>query len=174
MARKLVLILFLGIAALSVATAAALIPQANSPRLDGRIMAGEYSELGSLNGMEFGASLSKDGILTLALKAPTAGWVAIGLGSGFMDGSWILMAYEEGGRQAFSEQLGISHFHRPVRETKILAKAVRYEGGYTTLEFQVRASDFVKDGQLPVIMAFGRSPDFISYHERHARTLLSF
>ncbi len=174
MFRKLFVGTFLGVALVTSAMAVSLSPLDSSPRVDGIVAQGDYPYYADLNGIDFGASLAKDGILTLAIKAPTAGWVAIGLGSGFMDGSWILMAFEKDGKQEFSEQLGISHFHQRVKETKILAKAVRYSGGMTTLEFRVRAREFLKDGRLPIILAFGRSADFVSYHQRHAATLLTF
>lgn len=149
-------------------------PADKAATVDGVISPGEYPIIEKLNGIEFGASLSKDGILTLAIRAPTEGWVAIGLGSGIMDGSWMLLAYDKAGVPAYSEQLGISHFHQPVKQTKILAKSVRAEGGYTTLEFQIKASEFEKGGKLPVIMAFGKAANFTSYHERHAQTVLTF
>lgn len=174
MTRKPVALALFALALAFSAAAVPLVSGEGSPTVDGRISSGEYPSFQSYNGIEFGAALGKDGVLTLAVRAPTSGWVALGLGSGFMDGSWILMAYDKGGDKAFSEQLGISHFHQPVKETKILAKAVGHEGGLTTLEFQVRASEFVKNGRLPVIMAFGRAANFSSYHERHASTLLTF
>ncbi|HUX38981.1 MAG TPA: hypothetical protein VMV44_13860 [Rectinemataceae bacterium] len=174
MIRKLLVAAILGVALVTSALAVPLSPLDSSPKVDGIVVQGDYAYYADLNGMDFGASLGKDGILSLAIKAPTAGWVAIGLGSGFMDGSWMLMAFEKGGRQEFSEQLGISHFHQRVKETKILAKAVRFEGGMTTLEFQVKATEFLKDGRLPIILAYGRSADFVSYHQRHATTLLTY
>ena len=174
MSRKLPLALVLGLLAATAAMAIPLAAQARAPKIDGIIAKGEYGELTRLNGIEFGAALSPDGILSLAIRAPASGWVAIGLGTGIMDGSWILMAYESGGKEAFSEQKGISHFHEPIKDTKVIAKAVRSADGYTTLEFQIRQADFEKNGRLPVILAYARRADFRSYHEAHAQTVLTF
>ena len=160
--------------AVTAAMALPLAPQSARPGIDGTIRAGEYADVVTLNGIEFGAALSDTGILSLAIRAPTSGWVAIGLGTGIMDGSWILMAYEANGKPEFSEQKGISHFHRPITDTRLIARAVKTAGGSTTLEFQVRLSDFEKNGRLPVILAYGRQADFRSYHEAHAQTVLTF
>jgi hypothetical protein len=153
----------------------ALGPSGKDPTIDGAIGQGEYSQFNDFNGMQVGASLSQDGsILSLAIQAPTSGWVAIGMGSGFMDGAYMVLAYEADGKQAITEQIGVSHFHSPVKGTKLIKSAVHSVNGVTVLEFQVRAADFVKGGRLPLIMAYGRSPDFSSRHVRHASTTLTF
>jgi len=174
MSRKLAMAAILVLLSAAAVMAIPLAAQSNATTIDGRIAKGEYGDLTSLNGIEFGAALSADGILTLAIRAPTSGWVAIGLGTGIMDGSWILMAYDSDGKQSFSEQKGISHFHQPIKDTKLVAQAVRTLDGTTTLEFQVRLADFEKNGRLPVILAYGRHADFRSYHEAHAQTVLTF
>ncbi|HUX42335.1 MAG TPA: hypothetical protein VMV83_14300 [Rectinemataceae bacterium] len=174
MSRKLPIALILVLLAATAAMAIPLSAQAKSPTIDGTISRGEYGELTTLNGIEFGAALSPEGILSLAIRAPASGWVAIGLGTGIMDGSWILMAYESDGKQSFSEQKGISHFHEPIKDTRVIAKAVHTADGYTTLEFRIRLADFEKNGRLPVILAYARRADFRSYHEAHAQTVLTF
>jgi len=174
MTRKIIVSAILVSLLIVGASALTLTPRDVAPTVDGRVSQGEYPNFQSVDGIDFGASLSKEGILTLAVRAPTSGWVAVGLGSGFMDGSWILMAYDYNGKKAFSEQLGISHFHRAVKDTKILAKAVGHAGGMTTLEFQVKASDFVQNGQLPVILAYASAANFTSYHEMHSSLMLEF
>ena len=174
MNRRLAMTAILILLAATAVLAIPLAKQSTAPTIDGTIEKGEYSELTRLNGIEFGAALSGNGILSLAIRAPSSGWVAIGLGTGIMDGSWILMAYESNGRQAFSEQKGISHFHQPITDTKLIAQSVKTVGGSTTLEFQVKLADFEKNGRLPVILAYGRQADFRSYHEAHASTVLTF
>ena len=174
MNRRLASMAILVLLAISSALALPLAKQSTAPSIDGTISASEYADVTTLNGIEFGAALSGNGILSLAIRAPTSGWVAIGLGTGIMDGSWILMAYDANGKEAFSEQKGISHFHQPITDTKLIAQAVKTAGGATTLEFQVRLADFEKKGRLPVILAYGRQADFRSYHEAHATTILTF
>ena len=174
MIRKPAIAAIFGFLAVAASLAVTLSPRQTGPTIDGRIQKGEYEELTTLNGITFGAALARDGILSLAISAPASGWVAIGLGTGIMDGSWIVMAYESGGKQAFSEQRGISHFHQPIKDTRLVAREVRTVGGRTTLEFQVRLADFEKKGRLPVILAYGRHADFRSYHEAHATTVLNF
>jgi hypothetical protein len=149
-------------------------PSSNAPTIDGSITQGEYPVFGTVGGITIGASLSADGsVLSLAVEAPTTGWVALGLGSSFMDGSYIVMGYEAGGKPAITEQKGFGHSHGAVQGTKLLRSAVHETGGTTVLEFQVKAADFVKGGQLPLIMAYGRTADFVSRHQRYATTTLS-
>jgi hypothetical protein len=172
--KKAVLILVILSLTFAAAFSEGLAPSASVPKLDGIVGPKEYSQFSSIGGIRFGASLSNDGILTLAIQADTSGWVAIGLGSAYMDGSYMVMAYEAAGKSAVSEQIGAGHSHSPAKGTKVLKSVVHSVNGTTTLEFQVKASDFVKGAQLPVILAYGRTPDFISRHLRFAQTILTF
>ena len=141
--------------------------------VDGAIGQGEYANFATLSGIGFGSSLSADGsVLTLAVQAPTTGWVAIGLGANVMNGAWMLLAYDDGVKPAYSEQLGAGHFHKAVTASKLLKSVVKQSGGVTVLEVQVKAADFIKDGNLPVIMAYGKSADFVSRHVKYAMTSL--
>ena len=150
-------------------------PSATGPAIDGKIASDEYSLFGSVGGMNIGASLSADGkTLSLAIQAPTSGWVALGLGSSYMDGAYIVMGYEADGKAAVSEQIGAGHSHSPAKSSKVLKSSVHSAGGTTVLEFQVKAADFVKGGKLPLIMAYGRTADFVTRHLRFASTELSF
>jgi len=156
-------------------SAETLAPSAAKPKIDGQLAQGEYTVQGDHNGMTIGASLSKDGtVLSLAIQAPTAGWVAIGLGSNFMNGAYLVMAYEAEGKAAVTEQIGVGHSHGLAKGTKLLASAVHSTGGVTTFEFQVKVADFAKGGKLPLIMAYGRSADFVSKHVRYSMMSLSF
>ncbi|MEI6386694.1 MAG: hypothetical protein WCQ50_08670 [Spirochaetota bacterium] len=156
-----------------VVSAAPISLAVGSAAVDGLVSQGEYANFTTLSGIGFGATLSDDGsLITLAIQAPTSGWVAIGLGAGIMDGAWMLLAYDADGKPAYSEQLGAGHFHQAVKASKILKSQVKAVGGSTVLEIQVKGSDFIKDGTLPVILAYGKNPDFTSKHVRYAKTSL--
>jgi hypothetical protein len=175
--HKKVLFLFIALAVAAAALGAQNLvkPTATMPSVDGKIATDEYSLFGSVGGMNIGASLSADGkTLSLAIQAPTSGWVAIGLGSSYMDGAYIVMGYEAGGKAAVSEQIGSGHSHSPAKGSKVLKSAVHSVNGTTVLEFQVKAADFVKGGKLPLIMAYGKNADFVTRHLRFASTELSF
>jgi len=88
----------LSIALMTAVSAQTLAPSALKPVADGLFGAAEYSLTGSYNGMKLGTSLSADGkTLFVALEAPTAGWVAVGLGSLKMNGAFMVLAYDKSG-----------------------------------------------------------------------------
>ena len=171
--KRLALVIVSSLLIAGIASAAPISLGLGSATLDGIIGQGEYTNFTTLSGIGFGATLSADSsTVTLAIQAPTSGWVSIGLGAGVMDGAWMLLAYDANGKPAYSEQLGAGHFHQPVKTSKIQKSQVKDGGGSTVLEIQVKASDFIKDGKLPLILAYGKNPDFTSRHLRYAKTSL--
>ncbi|HTX72918.1 MAG TPA: DOMON domain-containing protein [Rectinemataceae bacterium] len=145
---------------------------ANNPSIDGSFGATEYVYTHDSQGIKFGASLSQDGsTLYLAVEAPTAGWVAIGLGTTVMNGSYIVMG-ADGGNPSVIEQMGQGHSHGSTA-SKVIKSSVKTTGSNTVLEFSLPAADFVKNGTLQVILAYGRSTDFRTRHVTHASLVLS-
>jgi hypothetical protein len=139
-----------------------------SPVVDGKLGASEYRFKESAKGMDYAVALSADGnLLTVAIKAQTGGWVALGFGSRKMDGSWIVMGYETSAGAKIGEMLGKGHFYGAAKESRVLKSAVQEEGGTTVLEVQVKAATFVKEGKLALILAFGKKADFLSIHSAY-------
>ena len=142
------------------------------PALTGGFDTAAYGYVREIQGMRIGASLSTDGsTLALAIEAPTTGWVAIGLGSLFMNGAYIVMG-ADGGNPKVIVQQGQGHHHGDVAN-KVLASLVKTNGVNTVLQFNIPAAPFVQDGTLKMIIAYGRSTDMRSYHATHASLQLS-
>jgi hypothetical protein len=153
------------IAALIAATAAF----AQVPLQDGTIKAGEYAFTEVKNGITIAASLSSDGkTIYMAVSAATKGWIALGAGSAKMNGSYMILAYQDDkGVRFVSEETGVGHTHKP--NAKNVAKAfVNEADGVTTLEAQFPAEAMVKDGKLDAIAAFGARDDRTSMHRGRA------
>jgi hypothetical protein len=153
------------IAALIAATAAF----AQVPLQDGTIKAGEYAFTEVKNGITIAASLSSDGkTIYMAVSAATKGWIALGAGSAKMNGSYMILAYQDDkGERFVSEETGVGYTHKP--NAKNVAKAfVNEADGVTTLEAQFPAEAMVKDGKLDAIAAFGARDDRTSMHRGRA------
>jgi hypothetical protein len=143
----------------------ALTPSASLPVPDGVVGAGEYQVTADASGMTIGATLGEDGKLYLSVRAPTSGWVALGLGNGRMDGSRLFLAYDSGGKQDFAEQRGVGHSHKDLADPAVEKWAVKSEGGYTTLELVVPASAGVEGGKAGILYAYSDSNSYSSRHK---------
>lgn len=138
------------------------------PVVDGAVNAGEYDHQLSVIGDSATVSWSSDGQggLFLAVSAPTAGWVGIGLGSAVMNDAWIFLGFVKDGKPVFSEQKGLGHTHHPVEETRTDLWALGQAGGRTTLEFHLPADRLpVKGPSFPFITAYSGAPDLVTFHE---------
>ena len=136
------------------------------PVLDGKITAGEYSVVQVKDGFTVAARLSSDGAtLRVAVSAATEGWIAIGLGSKKMNGSFMIMGYVADGKPNVSYELGKGYSHAPVPAPGANATVVEV-GGVTTLEAVLPAKDYVKGGLLDTIAALGARDDFRSKHSK--------
>ncbi|HQO66488.1 MAG TPA: hypothetical protein PLI66_07105, partial [Spirochaetales bacterium] len=92
--KRVVFVMVALMAAASAASAQDLVRSSAAPSVDGIAAAGEYSTWFDRSEIRVGLSLSADGsTLYVAVDAPTAGWVAVGLGSLKMDGAYMVLAY---------------------------------------------------------------------------------
>ncbi len=149
-----------------------LSPSASIPKVDGAIDPGEYQYTTSVSGMTIGATLGNDGKLYLAVAARTAGWVALGLGNGRMDGSALFLAYDTGAKQDFSEQLGSGHSQGVPSKTVTEKWAVKASGGVTTLELVVPEDAAVSGGKVGLLYAYADTTSYAAHHRaRGAMTL---
>lgn len=134
--------------------------------LDGTISEGEYKAVEVKNEFTIAARLSDDkATLYAAIKGPTTGWIALGLGTLKMNGSFMTLGYVADGKPSISFELGKGYTHAPTPAPG--AEAVVSEtGGVTTLELSLPAPSYVKDGILQVIGASGTKDDFKTKHTK--------
>jgi hypothetical protein len=138
------------------------------PTVDGRIADGEYSRSVPLMDGDVTVFYQADarGGLYLAVRAPTTGWVGIGLGSAVMDGAHIYMGYVKDGTPVFSEQVCEGHSHRPAQDASADSFALVQEGGKTTIEIHVPAEKVPFVGKkVSFIVAFSGSADLTTFHD---------
>jgi hypothetical protein len=151
-------------AALALGAQGQVAKAAKAPSVDAAVDKGEYALSFSKSGMDFSFALSPDGTkLYAAIEAPTAGWVSLGLGSLRMNGAWMVMGQDKGGKAVVTEQVGKGHGHSDALSAKVLESAVKTTGKRTVMEFAVLAADFVKDGKVDLIYASG-GDGFASFH----------
>jgi len=152
--------------ALVLSAAAVWAQQSTVIALDGVISEGEYKTTEIKDGFTIATRLSEDGkSLQVAVSAQTTGWLAIGLGTRKMDGSFMIMGFVSDGKPSVSYELGKGYSHAPTPApgvTSFVAEA----NGVTTLEVVLPASLYVKSGLLQAIAAFGTKDDFRSKHAK--------
>jgi hypothetical protein len=152
------------IAAVEATAQASLSPSAKLPKLDGIIGSGEYAYETTVNGMKLGATLGTDGMLYLAVQAPTSGWVSVGTGGLIMNGSRLYFGAVQDGKSVFAEMTGAGHGAVPAKTTVVKKWAVASAGGATTLELVLNSSDAVWKGAVNSIFAYSNAPDFRMRH----------
>ncbi len=136
-----------------------------APKTDGVLSAGEYRYEKTASGITLGVTLSPDGkTLFVAVRAPTAGWVAAGIGSLKMNGAFMVIAYDANGAPTVSEQTGKGHGHSPNATNKLAASAVRESDGVTTLELVVPAAGYTEGNAIKLIAAYGKADNLTSMH----------
>ncbi len=148
---------------------------AQAPMQDGMIKPGEYAFTETKNGITIAASLSSDGkTIFMAVSGATKGWIALGAGSAKMNGSYMILAYQDDmGTRFVSEETGVGWTHKP--NAMNVAKAYVNElDGVTTLEAQFPAEAMVKDGKLDSIAAIGGKDDRTSKHIGRAVYSIAF
>ena len=167
------------IAAIIVATAVATMADAQQsalavstsagPVVDGIVKPGEYTLTHDLRGATLSLARTADRVY-IALSAQTAGWVAVGTGTGRMDGSRIFIGYVKDGAATFEEDLGSGHRHGAAPDAAdapfATAHALTESGGHTTLEVELDASRVIAAGatELQLIVAYGSQDSFSAYH----------
>jgi hypothetical protein len=136
------------------------------PAVDGVVSQGEYPLSRQIGRATLYASRTADRVF-LAVSAPTAGWVAVGTGTGRMDGSRIFIGYVHQGIVTFREDLGSGHAHGEAGDAPAaLAHALTERDGRTTIEVELDASRVVAAGstQLRLIAAYGASDSLTPRH----------
>ncbi len=166
------------IAAILVATAVATMAGAQEtalavssthPVVDGVVHQGEYTLTRELRGATLSLARTADRVY-IALSAQTTGWVAVGTGTGRMDGSRIFIGYVKDGTATFEEDLGSGHRHSAAPDASdapfATAHALTESGGRTVLEVELDASRVIAAGatELELIAAYGSQDSFASYH----------
>lgn len=132
---------------------------------DGVISPGEYTATVTLPRAQVALKWSEQ-TLCIGLTAPTAGWVAVGLGSRRMDGSFIVMGYRKGDLAQLKIQKGSGHGHGDMPSDAMVSYAVGEKGVSTTMEVVLKAAQFIAAGQtgLELIVAFGATDSFVGLH----------
>jgi hypothetical protein len=147
--------------------------QTVSPVADGILGVNEYAVTGTYGDLVLGVSLSADkSTLHVGVVSPSTGWVAAGFGTG-MNGAFMVLAYDDAGTVAVSEDTGKMFTHSPNASKILTAEAVREKDGKTTLEFTVPSGNFVKNGKLPMILAWSDKDSFSAKHRKYAKASLS-
>ncbi|HAH61629.1 MAG TPA: hypothetical protein DCL73_05985 [Treponema sp.] len=138
------------------------------PAADGIVETGEYTWKTEQKDAALSLSLSADGTtIYAALEAPETGWAAVGLGTRGMNGAFMVLGSDDGGKTEISEQTGKGFSHKPNAEKILQSEAVKENGGKTVLEFSVPAAKFIKNGKLDVIAAWSKKDSFSSKHTKH-------
>ena len=146
-----------------------LSPGAAAPQADGTVETAEYPWQATVGDMQLWLSLSADwSTLHVALRAPTAGWAAVGLGSLKMNGAFMVLGFDDKGKQSVSEQTGVMFGHTENKNKVLLKSAVLEKDGTTTLEFSLPAAGRLSQGSLKLVLAYGRQDNFTSKHARYA------
>jgi hypothetical protein len=151
---------------------ASLSKSSSLPAVDGAIGASEYQYSGNVAGIKVFATLGSDDMLYLAVEAPSAGWVAAGVGGLVMNGSRLFFGATQDGKPAFLEKAGVGHFYADAKETVVKKWAVKTVGEDTLLELSLPAAKALWKGQLNAIFAYSKTPSFTARHA--ARGSLSF
>ena len=124
--RKSILMFFMVIAA------AALF----SDGIDGVIGDSEYTNVHDSGQMKLYSRLDNS-VLSVAVEAPTNGWVAAGFGSLRMDGAYIVMGYVKKDGPHISQVEGSGHRLKEPAAVLVSQWAAVEEGDTTVLEFSV-------------------------------------
>jgi hypothetical protein len=166
------------IAAILVATAvatmagaqeSALTVSSTRPVVDGIVQPGEYTLTRELRGATLSLARTADRVY-IALSAQTTGWVAVGTGTGRMDGSRIFIGYVKDGVATFEEDLGRGHRHSAAPDASdapfAMAHALTESGDRTVIEVELDASRVIDAGatEILLIAAYGSQDSFATYH----------
>ncbi len=145
---------------------AQVLPQGQDvPVSDGIISVGEYPLIRVAGKTDIGIALSADkSILYLSFTAPTDGWVALGLGSLKMNGAFMVMAFDNKGKVSITEETGKGKMHSVNKTKVLLSQAVKEADGKTVLEFAVNSAEYIKNGKLDLIAAFGNRDSRTALH----------
>lgn len=147
------------------------LPVSSSPvKLDGVVADNEYALTLPLGKMTVYLSRTADTV-SMAVSAPTTGWVALGFGAEKMDDASLFLGTVTDGKTALSQQRGSGHGHRELADPLKVDYAMSEAGGSTTLEMAFRAADVVAAGQseLKILAAYGATDSITAYHTARDR-----
>ena len=162
-------------AALAFAAAWPLAAQSAVPVADGVLNPGEYAVAFEKMTMKLGFTLSADkSVVFVAIQAPAAGWISVGLGSTRMNGTYMVLGYDAAGKTVISEETGTRDGHRPNSTSILKTKAVKEVKGQTTLEFSVPAAKFLKGDNIDMIIAYSDRDDLVSFHGKFTGLTVQF
>jgi hypothetical protein len=135
-------------------------------KMDGIIGEKEYTLVADAPDMKISLSWTTE-VLYVGVSGQTRGWVAVGLGSGAMDGATMYIGSVSDGKTRFKVQKGAGHSHSDAKIDTPLNHAMTEADGSTTLELALQASEFISPGQrqLDIILAMGSSDSFSEYHQ---------
>jgi hypothetical protein len=152
-----------------------LAAQAKEPVADGVMNPNEYAIAFEKQTMKLGFTLSADkSVVYVAIQAPSAGWVSVGLGSTRMNGTYMVIGYDAAGKSVISEETGTPSGHKTNSTSILKTKAVKEAGGQTTLEFSVPAAKFLKGDKIDMIIAYSDKDDLVSFHGKFAGLTVQF
>jgi hypothetical protein len=136
------------------------------PEVDGVIGAKEYALTADAPDMRLALTWTVD-TLYVGVRGQTRGWVAVGLGSGGMDGATIYIGSVRGGEKQVKVQRGAGHSHGDTSMDAPERYAMKETDGETTLELALKASEFIASDQtqLDLILAMGSSDSIREYHK---------
>lgn len=137
----------------------------DTPVSDGIIAPGEYPLVRAAGNTDIGIALSSDSaILYLSITAPAEGWVSLGLGSLKMNGAFMVFAFDNKGKTSITEETGKGKSHSINKSNVLISSAVKEADGKTVLEFAVKSAEYVKNGKLDLIAAFGKRDSRTALH----------
>ena len=138
-----------------------------APAIDGTIGDKEYAATATDSKTGITVSWQADSaVLYCALQSPGAGWLAIGFGSGGMNGSDMLIAsVDSAGAWTVEEQMGKSFFrHSKVEQPKLIAGKAGLADGKTMMEFALPLA--LSNGK--TLSAAAPQPFILAYHKDKA------
>jgi|GEM_PF-1495917 len=125
--------------------------------------------------------LVEDEFVRFKLRAPTTGWVALGIApSSMMKDADFIMGYVEDGKVAISDEYGNSPTaHKPDTDLggtdNVMDKSGWENDGVTQISFKIALSSgdsydkVLEPGKAyKVLFAYGNGDDFTSYHKKKA------
>ena len=140
---------------------AALSKGTSKPVVDGAVGKSEYTYQSVSGPMTVSFSRTAE-TLYVAVSGATQGWVAIGLGSRRMNNSVMFIGYVSGGKASFNPQIGQGHSHDApgdkTVESSVISSAVKEENGKTTMEFALKAANYIAAGQAVLSIILAQSP----------------
>jgi hypothetical protein len=140
------------------------VPAGEKVVVDGKIGEGEYDEVQNIRDRMAIYTQKEGEMITVGVLARTTGWIALGFGSGKMDGAHMLFGFvQEDGTVQFEEHLGQGWSHSASSESYAQDYALTLEEGIVSMEATVPLS-LVYDNGPSFIYAYGPQANFTVRH----------